>query len=94
MPKQNRANENKHGAYRQHIELQGKVHAASLVVDEQKLAQNAKARRYWGAGCPVPRKEKPSRSDTVIHPKKVTIQSIWRPGDAASSRYSNVGETS
>jgi hypothetical protein len=29
-PQQNRANENEHGAYRKHIQLQGKVHGRCL----------------------------------------------------------------
>jgi len=37
---QNRANENKDGAYSQHIELQGKVHGSASLVDALRLARN------------------------------------------------------
>jgi hypothetical protein len=32
-PQQDRANESKHGAHSQHIELQGKVHGSASLVD-------------------------------------------------------------
>ena len=54
-PQQNRANENKHGAYRQHIELQGKVHGVSLV-NGKKLAHNPKARWYRAPAAKLKKK--------------------------------------
>jgi hypothetical protein len=39
-PQQNCAYESKDGAYRQHIELQGKVHGSASLVDPWRLAWN------------------------------------------------------
>jgi hypothetical protein len=80
-PKQNRANENKHSAYRQHIELQGKVHGASLVVDGTKASTEREGAKVLGRRCPVPRKEKP----IAVASQLSSIQKSHNTVDLASS---------
>jgi hypothetical protein len=80
-PKQNRANENKHSAYRQHIELQRKVHGASLVVDGTKASTEREGAKVLGRRCPVPRKEKP----IAVASQLSSIQKSHNTVDLASS---------
>ncbi|HZP69574.1 MAG TPA: hypothetical protein VFB29_06470 [Pseudolabrys sp.] len=90
-PQQNRAYESKHGAYRQHIELQGKVHGSASLVDREMLARNVTRLKSRAEGTYLPvaeiayrtcanRKRLIARSKRNPSAGILTVQNLPYPG--------------